>query len=196
MWQQPSLCFLTFPSHSHAVVLEIGPGLGYIMEALNHALTAKGIPPDAILGLDISRSMVRRAAFRSEGKGPYQFVLYDGVTVPLSDQSIDFIISVATLQHISKPFVYNLFFEVHRLLKPSRFAIFHLLTFGNIVDGYFFEPKISWREEILRQVNGEKGHWIHFYAREELEIVLSEGTGFRSVDVRHKGGNYWVCVQR
>jgi hypothetical protein len=81
---------------------------------------------------------------------------------------------------------------MHRLLKPTGFAAFHLISFNHMPEQ---ERHFPWRDEIGRQIRGETGHWHHFYSRVELENVLKVGTGFRYVDVR-EDGQIWVCVHK
>src|SRR5207248_9678583 len=106
--------------------LEIGPGTGFIMEALERALTARGQAPKSITGLDIAEHMLDKARQRLGDRLPYRFLHYDGLAVPLADRSLDLIYSVASLQHVPKPYVYNLFFEIQRLLRGNGFAVFQL----------------------------------------------------------------------
>lgn len=177
---------------SRPACLEIGSGTGYIMEALNRELTRRSNPPASITGLDIAENMLAKAKLRLAAQGPFEFRHYDGISVPAPDGSLDLIYSVAALQHVPKPYVYNLFFEMHRLLKPTGFAAFHLLPFKALPDQERHSP---WREEVRRQIGLGTGHWHHFYTREELEYVLKVGTGFRHADIRENGGIF-VCVHK
>lgn len=172
------------------VCLEIGPGTGYIMEALGRELRRRTNPPAWIGGLDIAENMLAKAKARLAGKGPFRFLHYDGMTIPLADASVDLVYSVAALQHVPKPFVYNLFFEMRRIVKPDGFVVLQLLSFKHLPEQ---EPHSPWREEIRRQISMEEGHWHHFYAREELEAVLKIGTGVPFLDIRESGGAIWVC---
>ncbi len=101
-----------------ASILEIGSGLGWIMQAMSEFLRERAREPQQILGLDIAPSMIRQAQQRVGPDTDLGFVLYDGVTVPLPDATLDLVYSVAALQHIPRPFVYNIFFEIARILKP------------------------------------------------------------------------------
>ena len=180
--------YLHFPPRP--VCLEIGPGTGYVMEALHRELRRRTNPPAWIGGLDIAENMLARAKARLAGKGPFRFPHYDGVSIPLPDASVDLVLSVATLPFIPKPYVYNLFFEMRRIVKPGGFVVFQLLSFRHLPEQETHSP---WREEIRRQIGLEVGHWHHFYSREELEAVLKTGTGIPFVDLRESGGAIWVC---
>lgn len=180
--------YLRFPQRP--VCLEIGPGPGFVMEALNRELRRRTNPPAWIGGLDIAENMLAKAKARLEGKGPFRFIHYDGVAIPLPDASVDLVFSVATLPFIPKPYVYNLFFEMRRIVKPGGFVVFQLLSFKHLPEQEAHSP---WREEIRRQITLAEGHWHHFYAREELEAVLRIGTGIPLVDIRESGGTIWAC---
>jgi ubiquinone/menaquinone biosynthesis C-methylase UbiE len=181
--------YIRLPQRPHC--LEIGSGTGYIMKAVDKALSGKGYLPASITGLDIAESMLARAK-QCLGEGPpFRFLHYDGVTVPLPDMSLDFIYSVAALQHVPKPFVYNLFFEIHRLLKATGFAAVQLLSFNHLP---YQEQTLSWRNEIRQQILRATGHWHHFYSRAELEAVLKIGTGFLYVDIQEEISSIWACV--
>jgi SAM-dependent methyltransferase len=183
--------YIRLPQHPHC--LEIGSGTGYIMKALDKVLSRKGYLPASIIGLDIAENMLTRARQCLGDRLPFRFLHYDGVGVPLPNLSVDFICSMAALQHVPKPFVYNLFFEIHRLLTPTGFAAIHLLSFSQLP---YQERTFSWRDEIRQQISRERGHWHHFYSRAELEAVLSIGTGFPHVDIQEEITSIWACVHK
>ena len=180
--------YLQFPRKP--VCLEIGTGTGTVMEALGRELRRRTNPPSWIGGLDIAENMLAKAKARLEGKGPFRFLHYDGVSILLPDASVDFLFSVATLTFIPKPYVYNLFFEMRRIVKPGGFVVLQLLSFKHLPEQETHSP---WREEIRRQITLAEGHWHHFYAREELETVLKIGTGIPFVDIHESGGTIWAC---
>jgi hypothetical protein len=97
------------------------------------------------------------------------------------------------MQHIPKPFAYNLFFEIQRLLAPNGFAVIHLLSFANLAQQQQHWP---WKREIDQQVGRVPGeHWHHFYSADELRQVLTVGTGYPHVHV-HEHDGIWVCVRK
>jgi ubiquinone/menaquinone biosynthesis C-methylase UbiE len=188
---------LLFRSFPHAVpaagadVLEIGGGVGWIMQAMDAYLSRRGVPPRRIVDLDIAPNMLAKAKQRLGTGAPYEFLLYDGITIPLPEQSIDLIYSVSSLQHIPRPFVYNLFFEVKRLLRGNGFALLHFLS----TDALAAQENLqSWRTEINYQIKGIEAHWHHFYTQKELVGVL-KATGFSYVFVSDDGrGALVACV--
>src|SRR5262245_30028692 len=113
------------------VIMEIGSGLGYVLHA---ACSRYG--PKLAIGLDVAPSMIAKAKMRLDRDdvtdSRLQFLLYDGVTVPLADNSVDYVFSVASLQHVPKVYVYNLFVEIKRILSPTGYCAVHLLSYNHI----------------------------------------------------------------
>jgi ubiquinone/menaquinone biosynthesis C-methylase UbiE len=169
-----------------AVVMEIGSGVGYVLEA---ALTE--LAPRQIIGLDVAPSMIMKAKERlrrdAVQAGHVSFLLYDGVSVPLSDGSVDYVYSVATLQHVPRVYVYNLLFEIKRILSPSGFCALHLLSTSHIQNSCF-----TFAQEIDNQLRGRDTHWHHFYSFDELLHVLADGLGAKQVDVVADQGSIWA----
>jgi SAM-dependent methyltransferase len=131
--------------------------------------------------------MIEKAKSRVGEKSNFAFVHYDGVNVPLPDGSFDLIYSVASLQHVPKPYVYNLFFEIRRLLAETGHAVIQLLNFKG-------PTSETWRAEIRQQVHRSPGHWHHCYTVEELEFAV-RASGFSHVDIREVGGLTWVLAR-
>jgi ubiquinone/menaquinone biosynthesis C-methylase UbiE len=173
-----------------ASIMEVGSGVGYIMEAINRGSRACGVTPGEIIGLDIAEHMLERAKTRLAGNPLFSFLHYDGVRVPLPDRSLDVIYSVAALQHVPRPYVFNLFFEILRLLKNDGYAVIQLLGVRYLRT----KPDVvQWHKEVQNQLNQAAVHWHHYYTAEELEHVL-RATGFGHVDIRD-GESLWFLVK-
>ena len=189
-----SMIFGSFPQaipEAGAAIMELGPGLGWIMQAMNAYLLAENRSPKRIIGLDIAPNMIKQAKQRLGPGEPFAFQLYDGINIPFPDCSLDLIYSVAAMQHIPRPFVFNLFFEFRRLLRLNAFAVFHLLSTSHLGRQEMHHP---WRNEIHNQITGVTAHWHHYYTRQELVDVLSI-TGFSYVLVKDDmRGSLTCCV--
>jgi SAM-dependent methyltransferase len=171
------LLFGNFPQAippAAAEILEIGSGVGWIMQAMNEYLSELGVPPRRIVGIDIAPAMSAKAQQRLGDHPPYEYQVYDGITIPVANRSFDLIYSVACLQHVPRPYVFNLFFEIRRLLKSRGFAVLHFMSTDALPRQELHMP---WRTEIDMQIQGREGHWHHFYTRNELADVLAV-TGF------------------
>jgi SAM-dependent methyltransferase len=175
-----------------ARVLEIGSGLGYIMQA-----AAERLAPASVTGLDVAPNMIAKVKQRLARDGVadsrFGFNLYDGLTIPFDDSSFDFVYSVATIQHIPKSYAYNLFFEINRILKPTGFAALHLLSYALLPSHLRLFPL---REEVLKQINNQVGHWHFFYSQQELVYVLSAGVGVGWLAIREENGSIWLTFSK
>jgi phytanoyl-CoA hydroxylase len=171
-----------------AVVLEIGSGLGYVMEA---ALAQ--YEPRRVIGLDVAPSMIEKAKARLQRDrvtdARLEFLLYDGVTIPLPDDSVDYVYSVAALQHVPKVYVYNLFLEIKRVLSPTGFCSIHLLSCNNIRE---HSRSVPFAQEIGSQLRGEDTHWHHFYSFDELLCVLADGVEAKQIDIVDGEVSIWA----
>jgi protein-L-isoaspartate O-methyltransferase len=116
-----------------AVVVEVGPGVAYVMQAV-----AELAGLDRIRGLDVAPAMVghARARLRRDGLSEerFQLELYDGVTSPWPDGMADLCYSVAAIQHVPKPFAYNILFEMHRCLAAGGTAVVHVLNWSAVTE--------------------------------------------------------------
>jgi ubiquinone/menaquinone biosynthesis C-methylase UbiE len=186
--------FLLFPyvrPKDGASIMEIGSGVGYIMEAMDVGVRGRGIIPRQIIGLDIAEHMIERARARLYGNPLFSFIHYDGLHVPLPDHSIDFVYTVASLQHIPRPYVFNLFFEIFRILKRDGYGAIHVLGVKHL--RHAPPGDVRWRDEIQNQIRRSPVHWHHYYSAEELETVFKV-TGFAHIDVRD-GKAIWSLVR-
>jgi ubiquinone/menaquinone biosynthesis C-methylase UbiE len=170
-------------------LMEIGSGVGYILEAAGRRYV-----PSRIVGLDVAAGMIDKAHERLERDGvdtsAIEFVHYDGVTAPLPDDSFDVIYSVASLQHAPRPYCFRALMEAHRLVKPSGSVYIHLLAYSH------FETHMTpqlFDLEIAQQIRGSEGHWHHYYTKAEIEAVLEYGIGASRADVRELAGSLFFC---
>ena len=174
-----------FPKPAAAVV-EVGAGVGYIMQAF-----AARTEVSKVVGLDVSAGMIAHARQRIARDGlpaeRFEFRHYDGVKFPFNSASIDIFYSAAAIQHVPKPFAYNIFREMNRCLKPTGCAVVHLLSWDELALGH--EP---FSDEIDRQIGGAHGHWHHCYDYVELDRLLRHGLRIRNYDIREAGG-IWLA---
>ena len=102
-------------AHPGGKLLEVGSGPGRL--AVRLARVAPGI---TLTGVDISETMVERAARRAVGaglSGRVRFAVGDVAELPLSDGEFDGVVSTLSLHHWSDPT--RGLAEIHRVLKPG-----------------------------------------------------------------------------
>lgn len=171
---------------ANPTVVEVGPGVGYIMQEF---MERTRVP--RVVGLDVAPNMVERARERlaRDGVPPERvdFVVYDGVTFPWPDEHVDVFYSVATIQHIPKPFAYNVLIEMQRCLKRGGTAVVHLLSWD-----LMRHQEFSLTDEVKRQVSGEVTHWHHFYDAIELETVATNALKPSSHKIVPHHGSIWL----
>jgi SAM-dependent methyltransferase len=111
-------------SHPDGKLLEVGSGPGRL--AVRLAREAAGV---TLTGVDISSTMVERAARRAAGAGlseRMRFEVGDVAALPLSDREFDVVVSTLSLHHWSDPA--SGLAEIHRVLKPGGEALIYDLA--------------------------------------------------------------------
>jgi ectoine hydroxylase-related dioxygenase (phytanoyl-CoA dioxygenase family)/SAM-dependent methyltransferase len=175
-----------------SIIMEIGSGLGYVLEA-----AVKRYIPRRAIGLDVAPSMIDKAKTRLArdrfDDSRLEFLLYDGITIPLADDGIDYIYSVAALQHVPKVYVYNLFLEIKRILAPGGYCAIHLLSCNNIRE---HSRAVPFAQEIGHQIRSEDTHWHHFYAFDELLTTLADGVEAKQIDIIDGEVSIWVSFAK
>jgi ubiquinone/menaquinone biosynthesis C-methylase UbiE len=154
-------------------VLELGSGVGWIMEAV-----LERFAPARITGLDISENMIARAQERFSDPRA-DFLLYDGLQIPLADGTKDVVFSVATMQHIEKHVAFLLFEELYRIVKPGGHGLIHLLS----VEHLRRSAESTYHDECLHHILNQPTHWHHYYSFEELLVLFSDEIGVSEFDV-------------
>jgi SAM-dependent methyltransferase len=99
-------------------ILDFGAGVGNSWPFL-----AKFFPDAEIVGVDVSKKSLAIAERRFPGTA--HPLIYDGLTIPMPDQSIDLIFSSCVFHHIDAAEHVRLFRELRRVLNPTgRMIIF------------------------------------------------------------------------
>lgn len=161
-------------------VLELGQGVGWIMEAMLDAF-----PIGEITGLDISENMIQRASERWQDPRA-RYVTYDGLHVPLEDDSMDNIYSVACIQHIEKHHAFLVMKELARILKPGGHGTLELLSVHHQARSR------TWEEEAWHHVNGSPAHWHHYYSYDELFVLFSRELDVTDLEIKFHRSSFWV----
>jgi ubiquinone/menaquinone biosynthesis C-methylase UbiE len=164
-----------------ARVLELGPGVGWIMQSM-----LERYPIGEIVGLDVSPVMIDRAAERWTDPRA-RFVLYDGLRVPLEDDSFDNIYSVACIQHIEKHHAFLVMKELLRVLKPGGHCTLHLMSVYHLP-----HATRAYEKECWNHVNNADAHWMHYYSYDELFVLFSDALGVTDLDIKYYSTSLWL----
>lgn len=176
--------------HPTSTIVEVGPGVGYIMQAI-----AEQSGATTVTGLDVAPSMIAHGEARLVRDGlsreRFRFQHYDGVHFPWPDDAVDVFYSVAAIQHIPKPYAYNVLLEMHRCLRPGGTAVVHLLSWDFVARG-----QVNFADEIRHQVTGVHTHWHHFYDQTELETIVRHVLQASRHRIDEERGSIWLSWQR
>jgi arsenite methyltransferase len=168
-WQLP-VEWLDIPSGG--VALDVGSGPGNVTASL-----ARAAGPDGLaLGVDISEPMLARAT-RAEAGPQVGFLRADAQRLPLRDNTVDAVVSVAMLQLIPNPAA--ALAEMARVLRPGGRLAVMVPTAGNAARFWRMLPTTG----------------AHAFDDDEIGDIL-EGNGFVSVRIKSLGVFQWVRGKR
>lgn len=168
-WQHP-IDWLDIPVGG--VALDVGCGPGSITASLARAVGADGLA----LGVDVSESMLARAV-RVQAGSQAGFLRADAQRLPLRDNTVDAITSIAVLQLIPDPAA--ALGEMARVLKPGGRIALMVPTAGSAARLWRLLPKAGAR----------------VFGDDEIADTL-ESQGFTSVRVKNVGTIQWVRGKR
>src|SRR5271163_3279290 len=164
-WQLP-VDWLNIPAGG--VALDVGSGPGSITASLARSAGEDGLA----LGVDISEPLLARAV-RSEAGPHVGFVRADAQRLPLRDNTVDAVVSIAVLQLIPNPAA--ALAEMARVLRPGGRLAVMVPTVGRAARLWQKLPNIG----------------AHVFDDDEIGDIL-ENKGFVSVRVKDVGTLQWV----
>lgn len=95
-----------------SAVLEVGCGTGRLCGRLADRFIA-------VVGLDVSPSMIEAAKVLNPERATLRYVVNDGVRLPFPRRSFDLVMAFAVLQHLDPTLVQAALCGVRRVLKPG-----------------------------------------------------------------------------
>ncbi len=164
-WQHP-VEWLDIPPGGTA--LDVGSGPGNVTASLARAAGPHGLA----LGVDISEPMLARAV-RSEAGSNVGFIRADAQRLPLRDNTVDAVVSLAVLQLIPNPAA--ALAEMARVLRPGGRLAVMVPTAGSTARFWRMLPDVG----------------AHIFDEDEIGDIL-EDNGFASVRVKNSGTIQWV----
>ncbi len=152
-------------------IVDVGCGPGYLV-----TLIAQSFPYLKIIGIDISEEMMQTAKrnLTNQGFGErVEFRRGDAGNMPLSDASVDFVISSLSLHHWSDPKMVLL--EIHRVLKPSGQVLIFDLRRDSLRGFYWllhFAKNVV-LPSAMRHINEPVNSVLSSYTASEIRELLS-----------------------
>jgi len=168
-WQHP-VEWLSIPPDGTA--LDVGSGPGNVTASLARAAGPGGLA----LGVDISEPMLARAV-RAESGPQVGFIRADAQRLPLRDNTVDAVVSLAVLQLIPDPAA--ALAEMSRVLRPGGRLAIMVPTAGSTARFWRKLPNVG----------------AHMFGDDEIGDIL-EDNGFASVRVKNFGTIQWVRGKR
>lgn len=151
-------CGLTREQVCGKSILELGFGNGRFLDQCNKA------------GMIVKGLEVREAVYKQTIKtfDQLDLSLYDGTTIPVDDNALDFIVSFQVLEHVEH--LETLFEECIRVLKPGGVMYHRLPNYQSFYEGHY---KILWLP-FLNKSSGRRymkliGKYTEYY--ESLNII-------------------------
>jgi ubiquinone/menaquinone biosynthesis C-methylase UbiE len=165
---------------SEAVVLEIGCGIGRVMQHLAGRYRE-------VRGIDISAEMVTQGRRRLGHLPNLHFHHGNGYDLePFADVSFDLVYSGFAFQHMPKTVAYNYFLETRRVLRPGGLFSFqlpnllretHFAQFNHFAQPWFVQhpyPMCFWTPVEVVWLLSRAGLWVE--ALDEQMVVLARKT--------------------
>jgi arsenite methyltransferase len=168
-FQQPTE-WLNMPAGG--IALDVGCGPGTVTASLARAAGQGGLA----LGLDISEAMLARAV-RAEAGPHIGFLRADAQRIPLRDETVDAVVSIAVLQLVPDPAA--ALAEMARVLRAGGRLAVMVPTAGWAARIWWMLPRIG----------------AHLFGEDEIGDIL-EDQGFTSVRTNDFGALQWVRAKR
>lgn len=168
-WQHP-IEWLNIPPGG--IALDVGSGPGNVTASL-----ARAAGPDGLaLGVDISEPMLARAV-RAESGPQVGFLRADAQRLPLRDDTVDAVVSIAVLMLVPDPAA--ALSEIARVLRPGGRLAVMVPTAGRAARLWQRLPNTG----------------AHAFGEDEIGDILEEH-GFASVRTKSIGTFQWVRGRR
>jgi ubiquinone/menaquinone biosynthesis C-methylase UbiE len=140
-------------------LLDLGCGSGRLAWALGQSMEI------IYTGIDIVQALLDYAKTRTPGH--YKFLLHRGLSIPLSDQSTDFVAAFSLFTHLLHSETYIYLKEIKRILKPGGHLVLSFLEFSEAGHWPVFEMTIASHHD------NPHAHLNMFIERSALEIWAS-----------------------
>jgi SAM-dependent methyltransferase len=154
------------------IALDVGCGPGSVTASLGRAAGPDGLA----LGVDISEPMLARGV-RAEAGPQIGFLRADAQRLPLRDETVDAVVSIAVLQLVPDPAA--ALAELARVLRPGGRLAVMVPTVGRAARFWRMLPNAG----------------AHMFGEDELGDIL-EGHGFASIRTKNFGPIQWVRGKR
>lgn len=148
------------------IVLDIASGSGYGTKLL--AENAK-----QVIGVDINKEAVEYSKKNFSGKN-ITYILGDGTSIPLEDDSVDVVVTFETIEHIQD---YKQFLkEVSRVLKPDGLAIISTPNDLEFAEGNHFHIHEFTYDELISLLSGYFKNFKSYFQSTWKYVAVGEAS--------------------
>lgn len=154
-------------------ILDVGCGNGRnLLPFLKHGFRGTGV--------DFSKFMVKNAENlmkKNRVSGKVELKHADMDELPFEDESFDYVLSAASLHHVTKPVAYSAIGEMHRVLKKKGTAL--VVVWNKLQPRFLFSRKevfVPWTVG-----NDTYQRYYYLYTKWELQRML-ENSGFEVIE--------------
>lgn len=174
-------------------VLDIACGEGYGTEILSAGA-------EEIIGIDIDTGSVQRAKNKYQ-KQNLTYLVGDITAIPVSDHSIDIVVSFETIEHVEEIQQQQFLIEIKRVLKPEGILIISTPNKAIYSDRHQYQNKWHkkefYKEEFQKFLQKEFQYLTFYHQYDEVlnvieqEEVSKEAAFFRG---REREGKYYIVI--
>jgi ubiquinone/menaquinone biosynthesis C-methylase UbiE len=119
--------------------VDFGGGNGNVLSGINNALTERQSKPENFICVETNK-WVEKYLFNNEN---ITYMFWNNETVDIEDASIDIVLCMVSLHHMTDETISNVLKEAYRILKPD--GLFFLKEHSMTRDSYYF---IQWEHHL------------------------------------------------
>ena len=175
---------------SNSTILDIGCGNGKNM----------GTREDCqYIGIDICKNLIQQAS----SKPNCNYLVSNCLTIPLPDNSMDYIMSIAVIHHLSTPERrLQSLMEMNRLLKPGGKALIYVWAFEQPKFKNELEQDVMVKWSLQKKYNTENqqddilNRYYHLFREKELEDMIDKIDGLTIIENGNQCHNWFCIIQK
>lgn len=175
---------------ANSTILDIGCGNGKNM----------GTREDCqYIGIDICQNLIQQAPLKSN----CNYLVSNCLNVPLPDNSMDYIMSIAVIHHLSTPERrLQSLIEMKRLLKPGGKALVYVWAFEQPKFNNELKQDVMVKWPLQKKYNQEDKQddilyrYYHLFRENELENMIHKIDGFNIIENGEQRYNWYCIIQK
>ena len=151
------------------------------------------------IGIDICQNLIQQAPLKSN----CNYLVSNCLNVPLPDNSMDYIMSIAVIHHLSTPERrLQSLMEMNRLLKPGGKALVYVWAFEQSKFNNELKQDVMVKWPLQKKYNQEDKQddilyrYYHLFRENELENMIHKIDGFNIIENGEQRYNWYCIIQK